>query len=239
MLRAICHEVGNLLAASRLTAHLIARDAGDPETVTASRTIEDLAAQAGSLLAHVRLLVADSPAPRVRIAPRDLLEAVQRAQPGRTAGGGLQLTGRIPAGIAIEADADAVNHALCSLVDAAREAAGAGGKVELGLERARDTARFVVTDDGPPFDAAAGEASMKRGRNLVIALARLVARKQGGDLLVRRTRGSTQVRLEIPCTRLETPSPARGVTRGRARTPRRARAARATRPRAPTPPARG
>jgi len=245
LLRAICHEVGNLLAATRLTAHLLTREARDPEQAASSRTIEDLAAQAGSLLAHVRIILAGAPAMRVRIAPRDLLEAVERAQPGRALGAGLRVSARLADQIRIEADPDAVHQALCALVDSAREAAGPNGSVSIGIVRAKDRASFVVTDDGPPFDEAAELASLRRGRHLVIELARAVAKRQGGDLVVRRLRRGTEVRLSLPCVLMAPPrgrTTARGASRATRTTPAPAgragsgRSGRATRPRAPLPP---
>lgn len=229
LLFAICHEVGNLLAASRLTAHLLTREAADPEHAASSRTIEDLASQAGSLLAHVRILLAGGSTSRVRIASRDLLDAIARPQSRRFDGAGLRVASRRSAPLAVEADPDAVHQALSALVDSALEAAGAHGSVQVHAERVGEQAGFVVRDDGPPFDESAETATLRRGRHLVLELARAVAKRQGGSLHVRRLRRGTEVRLLLPCARESAPrrSPAPGAGRT------------VTRPRAPAPPSGG
>jgi len=242
LLLAICHEVGNLLAATRLTAHLQTREARDPEQAASSRTIESLAAQAGSLLAHVRILLAGAAGTRVRIAPRDLLDAVKRAQPGRALGASLEVSSRLPDQIALQADPDAVHQALCALVDAARDAAGREGKVSIGIVRVEDRAAVVVRDDGPPLDEAAERASLWRGRQLVLELARAVAKRQGGDLVVRRLRRGTEVRLVLPCVALAPPrrrttaDRVSGASRPARSAAPRSGGGRATRLRAPVPP---
>jgi hypothetical protein len=78
LLTAVAHEVGNLLAAVRLSAHLLPHAAEARERARGARQIEQLAAQAGELLAQVRPLLAARPA-RGAVPPSEVLDGVRGA----------------------------------------------------------------------------------------------------------------------------------------------------------------
>lgn len=54
---ALCHEIGNLLAASRLEAYLLRTNQEESDLAQASETISRVAARSGSLLALIRPLL--------------------------------------------------------------------------------------------------------------------------------------------------------------------------------------
>lgn len=247
----VCHEIGNLLAASRLTAHLLRRNHDPNGVVPASHTIEALSAQAGSLLALVRPLVDPDSLRRVRIGVAELLEGVAHGLADRAAGPSLQLAMRRGAPH-VEADPDALHHTLLVIVMAACEAAGPSGHVEIAATRAGDELVIRVRDDGAPAKAAPPAAApatgrMRRGRDLALALAETVLRMEGGRLVARSLRGrqrghevtlrlpaaSTAIRLPAVRSRAPAASPPAARTRAaradraRSRSPR-GRAARST-----------
>ena len=57
---ALCHEIGNLLAASRLEAYLLRTNKDESDLAQASKTISRVAARSGSLLALIRPLLSPS-----------------------------------------------------------------------------------------------------------------------------------------------------------------------------------
>jgi len=68
---AVAHEVGNLLAAMRLSAYLLPASEVR-ERARGARQIEQLAAQAGELLSQVRPLLAAMPS-ETAVAPAEVL----------------------------------------------------------------------------------------------------------------------------------------------------------------------
>lgn len=75
---AVCHEIGNLLAASRLHAHRIGSDRDLRELGRVADTLGQLAARAGSLAAQVRPLLSPPTEERFVVAASDVLDALAR-----------------------------------------------------------------------------------------------------------------------------------------------------------------
>jgi len=208
---AICHEVGNLLAAARLAAHLAGREPVAPDTAPVQ--IEDLAAEAGALLAQIRPLLARRPA-RTRVAPEQLLKALERALADR-AHGDVRLEVKIPRSLPdVDVDPDAFYHGLLTLALGALEATRPQGRVRVFAQRADGGVGFVVEDDGPPSDP---EGSPSRGRGLALELVRRVARRCGGRATRRPRRRGTRIEVWLAAAkpaRRASPRGGRAARRG-------------------------
>ncbi len=143
---ALCHEVGNFLAAARLSAHLIGRES-DPARIRAgAEDIDTVTTQAGAIVGHLRPLLTDARDCHVHVDPSELLAAVERAVTRPAPHGPLlelRSQGDLPN---VGVDADALHHLLVTLVLAAWEASPPDGRIRVAAERARETGSVVDLD---------------------------------------------------------------------------------------------
>ena len=208
LLPALAHELGNLLAAIRLSAHLAPHEREARERERGARQIEALAAEAGELAALLRPLTGER---RGRVLEVDAGRALEAA---RGAFGDGPEASRVelrpsPRPLRVRADPDALHHALAALVRAAVAASAPEGTVLVSSRRRGATALLEIADAG----------RVQRGRALRVELADAVLGRSGGRVVATATRAGTRVRVELP---LATPPGA----------PARARAGRPARPRA-------
>ncbi|MDX1648910.1 MAG: hypothetical protein R3263_03565 [Myxococcota bacterium] len=186
LLRPLCHEIGNLLAAIRLSGHLL-RDGGTrDERVRTAREVEQLAAQAGALLAQIRPLFEGVAESRIRVTTESLLAAASRAvEEGVPEGVRLRIgTGRdLPD---VRVDSEALHNLLVTLLLGALEAVPSGGRVRLEAGTATEGRRVVLTlqDDAAPLELDGRRAEMGRGRELTVRLAAAVIKASGGRVRV-------------------------------------------------------
>jgi len=204
--RAICHEVGNLLAAARLSAYLLPRtceeNKGMPEA------LEDLAAQAGWLLSHVRPLLADDPESRIRVSPSSVLDAVARALRdghGAVAPPDVEVREGLPE---VRVDPDALHHVLLTLVRSGREAMEGGKDAVVSARRKGGSVVFTVRDSAARAPGRRRSPSAPpRGRALALEMAQAFAVRDGGAMTTRRTASGTEVCLAFPALRASGASP--------------------------------
>jgi C4-dicarboxylate-specific signal transduction histidine kinase len=196
--RALCHEVGNALAAVRLSAHLLT---GEPEpgaVAAGARELEAVAARAGAVLGQLRALLAADPGPvSPSASPRAVLRAVRHAVAWAGGSPGLEVSalGALPS---VVADGEALHHLLASLIFAAWDAAPDPAPVRLAAEAWDGGVALAVEDDGPswrpsPQDPSAGP----RGRALWLAVSATLAARWGGSVAVRSGDGGTRVELRL------------------------------------------
>jgi nitrogen-specific signal transduction histidine kinase len=199
--RALLHEVGNLLAAIRLSAHLLADTDDASERRRGAVEIERLSAQAGELLALVRPLRAVEPGRRVRVAVADVLAAASRAFDERDAPGAPLTVRPAPRGIPdVRVDPDALHHTLLVLVRAALQA-GARRRVELAAGRRGGCVVFEVSDDGARLPAKRPVvAGASRGRELAVRLAAAALRRDRGRVEGVSSARGTRVRVALPAS---------------------------------------
>jgi signal transduction histidine kinase len=194
----LCHEVGNLLAGLRLSGHLLAELSDADERRHVAGDVERLAAQAGALVAQLRVLQRGDEPQRARVAASDLLAAVAHDVAGA-------LLGRVRLDVArgrglpaLRVEPDLAHRVLVGIVLAAVEAASPSGRVRV---TARGEGRRVcirVADDGRrPEDPATGRAA-RRGRPLHVRVADAVLRRSGGRATLATTRSGTRVELWLP-----------------------------------------
>jgi nitrogen-specific signal transduction histidine kinase len=200
----LCHEVGNILAATRLAAHLLAKGLIEGDFSEAAARIEAETARAGAYLGQMRPLLSVVPPRRLRVAASEVLGALERSL-GAPADGPRQLAIRMPRGVPdLRVDPDALHHVLVALVLAAADVTAGDKQVRVSARRDRARVVFVIEDEGGLLEAGpAPGVAPRRGRPLVLAAARAVLRGQGGSLAVEarpRNRG-TWIRVALPAAR--------------------------------------
>jgi signal transduction histidine kinase len=195
---AICHEVGNLLAAARLSAHLLPRIGEEDKGM--AEALEDLAAQAGWLLSHVRPLLTDDSESRIRVSPSSVLGSVARAlRDGSGAASGPEV--QIPEGLPdVRIDPDALHHVLLTLVRSGREAMEGGKETVVSARHSQGGSVVFTVFDGAARARARGgpSAAPPRGRVLALEIARALAVRDGGAMTSRITSAGTEVALAFP-----------------------------------------
>jgi hypothetical protein len=195
LLVALAHEVGNLLAAVRLSAHLLPHASEPRERARGARQIEHLAAQAGELLALVRPLLATARA-RTAVAPGEVLEGVARALADAPGFEKLSVLAPAQALPDVRVDPDALLQTLLALARGALDAAPEGGPVELGARRSGGHVAFEITDAGRPIEKPPIGA-LPRGRALAVRLAAAALARDGGRAEAAVREGTTRVRVLV------------------------------------------
>jgi signal transduction histidine kinase len=195
----LCHEVGNLLAATRIAAHLVAKGLlTGPAVVSTAAEIEAETALAGAFLGQVRPLVAEAALRLSRVTVSEIFGALERNL-GPTAGGPVQLTIRTPRSLPdVTVDPDALHHTLVALVLSAGAATPLEGGICVSARRRGERVVLRIEDDGRPLEPRppAGEAP-RHGRRLVLAVADAVVRRLGGRFSVALRSGRPGTRVEL------------------------------------------
>ena len=199
LIPALCHDVGNLLAAVRLSAHLLSTEIPEEDRLSISRDIEDLVAQAGALIAHVRPLQGGASISRVPVSLREVLTALSGALKDRRMGGAALsiANGRnLPD---VRVDPDALFHLLLTLVRGSLDAAASDGKVRVTAKHQGRRVILSVIDDGRQLDLdEIRRASALRGRELAVRVADAVLRLMGGRAAAELRRRGSRVDLHLP-----------------------------------------
>jgi signal transduction histidine kinase len=192
---AICHELGNLLAATRLAAHLLARESRPERVREGADDVEEAAAQAGALLGPARALLARRrPAP-VRVAPDEVLRAAEQSL-SRIAGVSVARGTELPD---VRIDPDSLHHVLVTLAFAARDVSIRDVRVSVSAARGRGSVTFAVEDDGPPFRRERpGRGATPHGRDLALAVAARLVQPWRGRVAVARRAGRTRIEIRLP-----------------------------------------
>ena len=184
LLFALCHEVGNLLAAIRLHGQFV-------DEKDAAR-ISELTDRAGSLVALVRPLLSQ-PAPSVALLdPLELLEALRRGLDDVGAARvrvELKSAADLP-GVAI--DGETLHHLLLADVFAALENLAEGERVRVAAESSPDGVAFVLEVAGEATPDA--PAPKLTGRALTRALAAAILGERGGSVAA----SGPRVRFSVP-----------------------------------------
>ncbi len=192
---AICHEVGNLLAAVRLSAHLLDKGMDPAELHSLAADLESVSAQAGAVLAHIRPLLAEGWSGSVRVSVDRILARVEDilAQPDESdVSVEVQRNGDLPS---VRLDVEAFQHLLLSL---ARGASGAR-RVRIGAEAVDGEVVFSVENDGPSI-APEFEAEPRhlRGLVLVLEVADSILSRWGGRAIVETVAKGNRIDLRLP-----------------------------------------
>jgi nitrogen-specific signal transduction histidine kinase len=199
LVHALCHEVGNLLAAVRLSGHLLSNEIAERDRLSLSREIEDLAAQAGVLLAQVRPLLAGAPLARFPVSPAEVLMALCRALKERKPGDAALSIARGRNLPDVRVDPDALYHLLLLLVRGSLEAVAPDGRVRVSGRHEGRRVILSVTDDGRPLDLDEIRSGLTpRGRELAVRVADAVLRLMGGRASAELQRRGSRIDLFLP-----------------------------------------
>ncbi len=196
---ALCHEIGNVIGAIRLHAHLLDPELSALEINQSAVELDDLSARSSALLMQIRPLLRADPEGTPACDPEALLDemrALLHEQGGRGASVG------VGSGAGLEPVdlGSAVLRALLSgFAFHAIEALQGKGTVRLDAEGRAGAVAFLVEDDAEPEEPPAEwRDQARRGRPLQCAVASHILARAGGELEVARDDRSTRIALVVP-----------------------------------------
>jgi len=196
---ALCHELGNLLAGTRLEAGLMDPGSGAAELATAAERISELSARAGSLLALVRPLLAPDAVAVLPADPLDVLDGLRRGLDEscdtRVA---IELKSAAPLP-SVELEPEILHHLLLTAIFCGLEASVSRGRVRVYAEAVDGCVAFLVEDEGS--FGVPDESSELRGRPLTHEIARVLLAGLGGSFEVSDSEGRTRVAFVFPIAR--------------------------------------
>ncbi len=196
---ALAHEIGNHLAGIRLEAHLLDESLGAQDLARASVAIDTLAGRAGPLLALLRPLLAPE-AMRAAARPAAVLDAVRR-QLEEDGVGGRPIALEHPEDVQADAPVfDGLQPLLLALVGDPRSLPPGRAPIALRLVRRSEAIEIVCELPGDAFAALAtgGEpGGGLRGRDLAVAIARVLVADAGGRVEGGTVEGAAPARSRI------------------------------------------
>ncbi|MCH8889929.1 MAG: hypothetical protein IH827_02435 [Myxococcales bacterium] len=195
---ALGHEIGNLLAATRLHAHLIDADTTAAERSKIAATIGELSSRMGSLLAQIRPLVSPVPDGAPNIDPLEVLDGVHRGIE-ESCDERVAIDLESAAGLPTAAiDPEPLHHILLTTIYQALEESEPDGKVAVSAFAHAESIVFAV-DGESEFEDVAGSALM--GRALLHAVADAILRPRRGQVAIRSLGAGNRVELTVPAAR--------------------------------------
>jgi signal transduction histidine kinase len=195
---ALGHEIGNLLAAARLHAHLIDASATATELATLSETIGELSSRMGSLLAQIRPLLSPVPEAAPNVDPLEVLDGVRRGVE-ESCDARLEIDLEAAAGLPMAViDPEPLHHILLTLVYQALEESEPVGKVVVSAFAQADSIVFAVDGENALED---GACSALKGRALLQAVADAILRPRRGRIEVHARGSGHRVELTVPAIR--------------------------------------
>jgi len=199
---ALGHEIGNLVAAIRLEAHLLDDAEGAVALARAAMSIEDHSARVGAALAQLRPLLEAVDAPKAgKVELRALFANLRDALAERTRRG-LEIEWSEPEEAhAVVGDPERSNALLLLLLlgtlEVLREEGGQRC-LRIAAEAAADGVLVVMEDDAPAdSELEDWRSAASRGRVLVCQVADAVLEPLGGGVSVSRDAGRTRVALHF------------------------------------------
>jgi nitrogen-specific signal transduction histidine kinase len=195
---ALGHEIGNLLAATRLHAHLIDADATATELSGISATIGELSSRMGSLLAQIRPLVSPVPEDAPNVDPIEVLDGVHRGieeSCDERVVVDLESAASLPMAVI---DLEPLHHILLTLIYQALEETEPAGKVAVSAFAQPESIVFTVDDESKIEDDAGGAL---KGRALLHSVAAAILRPRRGQIAIRSLSAGNRVELTVPAAR--------------------------------------
>jgi nitrogen-specific signal transduction histidine kinase len=193
---AVCHELGNLLAGTRLEASLIDSETETNAYVRAAQRIESATARAGSLLASIRPLL---DAEHCGIAAVDPLEVLAGLRSGLDASVDFRVAIDLKSAVElprIRVPAEPLHHLLVSAIYYGLESGGEAGSVRVRAEADEEHVAFAVIDSGSL--AATDGSPALRGRRLLLAIATSLVAPAGGRVDVSAQSDGTRLAVAFP-----------------------------------------
>ncbi len=195
---ALGHEIGNLLAATRLHAHLIDADTTAAELSKAAATIGELSSRMGSLLAQIRPLVSPVSDGAPNVDPLEVLDGVHRGieeSCDERVAIDLESAAGLPTAVI---DPEPLHHILLTTIYQTLEESEPDGKVTVSAFAQAESIVFTVDGESEFEDVAGGALE---GRALLHAVADAILRPRRGQIAIRSLGGGNRVELTVPATR--------------------------------------
>lgn len=195
----LCHELGNMMGALRLHAHLLDDDMVPKDLARTAVDLDDLSARSAALLSLIRpLLSAD--ARTAEVVPVTLL--VQNLEGLMVGYGarGTQLSFNVDSDLPpIRIDVGMMQRLIQSFFYFALDSASRTGSVWMRAESRGNDVALVIEDDGPQGENPAGfREQMRRGRPLLCYVAENILKKRDGRFEAERLGDRTRITLILP-----------------------------------------
>ncbi len=199
----LCHELGNMMGALRLHAHLLDDEMGPRGIARTSVDLDDLSARSAALLSLVRPLLTPDPRSAEIMPVAGLVGNLEGLMAGHGARG-TALTFEVEKDIpSIRVDVGMIQRLIQSFLYLALESASRTGSILLRAESRGDEVAILIEDDGPEGEDPAGfRDQMRRGRPLLCAVADSIMKKQGGRFSAERDGARTRISIILPAIRL-------------------------------------
>lgn len=198
---AMCHEIGNHLAAVRLTAHLIAT--GD-EAQPAAQGVISASAEAGHVLSQMRALLRGGAAAQTGIFSVTQALRDMRVSLGDELDGPIFF--EIGSGVGLPRlhfNQEILRQQMTEVVQRAAAAINGPGNISVRISADNEFVTFTVDDDGPPVDPTIVSVQEPlRGRALALQVTRFVLAGGGGAVTFEASAGRNRVRLHIPVAKV-------------------------------------
>jgi signal transduction histidine kinase len=196
---ALCHEIGNLIGAVRLHAHLLDDEMTTRELATVSIELDGASARVSAMLSLIRPLLRGLGRGAQQVDPSIVVAGVEDVLQGYGGRGVSMHFSSHPGLPKALIDGEVIGRLLESLGFLALEAAGRGGSISLRAEPSGDEVAFVLEDDGTDLEDPTGwRTQMWRGRPLILAVADRLLGRSDGRIEVERDEDLTRVRLVLP-----------------------------------------
>jgi nitrogen-specific signal transduction histidine kinase len=195
---ALGHEIGNLLAASRLQAHLIDSEMTAEQLAEVSATIGRLSSRMGSMLAQIRPLLSPVPEVAPNVDPLEVLDGVRRGI-DESCDARLEVdldsASDLPKAVI---DPEPLHHILLTAIYQTLEESAPAGVVKVGAVARGESIVFRV-DGEVAYDAGAGGAL--KGYALLRAVAETILGPRRGRIAIDSLGSGNRVELTVPAAR--------------------------------------
>ncbi len=192
---ALCHEVGNLLAASRLEAYLLREGADASDIAHAKETISAVSSRSGSLLALIRPLLAPATLPIDSLEAIEVLDRLHRGLDDDCASRvGLEMKAAVKLPD-VSVNSDALHHILLTEIYLALDALPTEEAVSVSACARKEDVVFQV--EHRAGDSEAEDPEVLSGRSLAVACASMILSANGGSVEVTRDAGTVRVSYRV------------------------------------------
>ncbi len=193
---ALCHEIGNLLAASKLATYLLTPGTSDEDLSHATGTISRVASRSGSLLAQIRPLLDPSMSPAENLETMLVLDRLHRGLDDecvKRVSLDLKSAALLPD---VRVNPESIHHILLTEIYSALAAEEPDGRVAISTREHAGAIAFQVDHD--TSDRVCQGSGMLAGHPLARACAAAVLAAHGGGVEVAERDGSTRVSFIVP-----------------------------------------
>jgi len=180
----VCHEIGNLLAAVRLSGYVLTIDEGDPQVRATAEDIEVLAIHAAALMHLLPPVLAMREEECRGVEPRVLREALSRSLPSHVFSTIEFEEPKETEKPSLWLRSQEFCNVLIAFVIASRGASQGTGRLRISFRTQADSAQVVIEDRAGSLLEEELDVAALRGMALVLALAEFLLLPIGGGISV-------------------------------------------------------